>query len=71
MCFGFFFVWQANQNGSTAEPTCIDGNKRWGEEADIAVGESRVSQAGDEGQGHWRWLQGLHSVHVGVSRDGC
>lgn len=33
----------ADRSGSSAEPTCVAWNKRWGEEVDIAVGESRVS----------------------------
>lgn len=65
------FIHQANPNGSSAEPTCVVGNKRLGEEVEIAIGESRVALAADEGQSHWHGHQGMHRVHVGVSQDGC
>lgn len=61
---------EADLSGSSAEPTCVVGDKRRGEEVDIAIGESRVSQAADEGQSHWR-RQRLHGVHVGINWDGC
>lgn len=55
-------VHQGTQKGSCAEPTCVAVNKRWGEEADGAIGESRTSLAADEGQSHGHRNQGLHRV---------
>lgn len=43
---------QGDLNGSWAEPTCAGVKERWGEEADGAIGESRMSLAADEGQSH-------------------
>lgn len=51
-----------NYSGSWAEPTCAVGKERWGEEADGAIGESRISLAADEGQSHGHGNQGLQRV---------
>lgn len=55
-------VHQGDLNGSWAEPTCAVGKERWGEEADGAIGESRISLAADEGQSHGHGNQGLQRV---------